>query len=66
MSRLCDSHAPFQTRQSPQTRDIRQSVTIILRIKEKFPTHKRFNQLHISPLSGNPESIAGHNKNEFP
>jgi hypothetical protein len=47
-------------------RIVRQSVTIILRIEEKFPTHKRFNLLHIHTLPGNPLSIAGHNKNEFP
>jgi hypothetical protein len=43
-----------------------QTVTITLRIKEKFPTRRPFSLLHINPLSGNSESIAGHNKNEFP
>ena len=47
-------------------RDIGKTVTIILRNAGKFPTRVLPNVLHITPLSGNSESIAGHNKNEFP
>jgi hypothetical protein len=51
---------------SAQTRDIRQSVTIYLQNTLIVPTTTAFNLLHTAPLSGNPDPIAGHNKNEFP
>ncbi|CAI8730333.1 hypothetical protein EMIT093MI4_120185 [Pseudomonas sp. IT-93MI4] len=66
MSRLCDSHSPFQTCKSLQMRDISQSVTIFLRNAVVVPTRNALNLLHHAALSGNSQSIAGHNKNEFP
>jgi hypothetical protein len=47
-------------------RDISQSVTIFLRNAVIVPTRNALNLLHHAALSGNSQSIAGHNKNEFP
>jgi len=47
-------------------RNISQSVTIFLRKPAIIPARNAFNLLRPTVLSGNPDPIAGHNKNEFP